>query len=146
MAAVSVYLYFTDQTEAAFTFYKGVFGTEFVSPPMRYGDMMGDDPNASGLPESARTLIANVQLPILGGHLLMGSDAPAEFGTPVVTGNNVQICLLPDTRDEADTLFAALADGGTIERPLEDAVWGGYYGEVEDRFGIKWIINQTPTA
>lgn len=141
MASVSVYLYFVDQTESAFEFYKSVFGTEYLREPARYGALMGD-----AAPAEIRDLIANVQLPILGGHVLMGSDSPALFGSTMVVGNNVQICLQPDSREEADALFAALSDGGTVDRPMKDEVWGDYYGEVEDKFGIKWIINQTPVA
>ena len=145
MANVSVYLYFTDQTEAAFTFYKGVFGSEFVAEPTRYGSFpTGDD--AQGFPDEIKNLIANVQLPILGGHLLMGSDAPAAFGIELKVGNNVQVCLQPDSREEADALFAALSAGGTVDRPMADQFWGDYYGEAEDKFGIKWIINQTPAS
>ncbi|MGB3327710.1 MAG: VOC family protein [Thermomicrobiales bacterium] len=142
MASVSVYLYFTDQTEAAFAFYKDVFGTEYVMEPARFGALPGGDQ----MPEEVRTLIANVQLPILGGHVLMGSDAPAQFGVSMQQGNNVQICLRPDSREEADRLFGALSAGGTVDRAMEIMPWGDYYGELGDRFGIKWIIAHTPSA
>jgi PhnB protein len=145
MSSVSVYLYFVDQTEAAFAFYKDVFGTDYLMEPARYGTLMGGEA-AQEMPEEIRNLIANVQLPILGGHVLMGSDSPPMFGTTMVVGNNVQICLRPGSRDEADVLCAALSNGGTVDRPLEDQVWGDYYGELTDPFGVKWIIAQTPTA
>jgi len=145
MASVSTYLYFTNQTEEAFTFYKNVFGTEFIMEPARFGTLMGGQ-GAPELPDEVKNLIANVQLPILGGHVLMGSDSPAMFGNTMVVGNNVQICLRPDAREEADALFNALAEGGTVDRPMEDQVWGDYYGELADRFGIKWIIAQTPAS
>lgn len=145
MADVSVYLYFVDQTEAAFAFYKGVFGTDYVVEPMRYGMMPGGE-GGPELPDEIKDLIANVQLPILGGHVLMGSDSPALFGNNMVVGNNVQICLRPDSREEADALFAALVDGGTVDKAMEDQIWGDYYGELADKWGIKWIIAQTPVS
>lgn len=145
MSSVSVYLYFVDQTEAAFTFYRNAFGTDYLMEPVRFGMMAGDG-GESEMPEEVRNLIANVQLPILGGHLLMGSDSPPLFGNTMVVGNNVQICLKPDSREEADALFAALSEGGTVDRPMEVMVWGDYYGELEDRFGVKWIIAHTPAA
>jgi PhnB protein len=145
MASVSIYLYFADQTEAAFTFYKGVFGTDYVMEPVRFGTMpMGEGMPA--MPDEVKDLIANVQLPILGGHVLMGSDSPALFGESIVAGNNMQICLKPDSREDADSLFAALSDGGTVDRAMEDQSWGDYYGELADKFGIKWIIAQTPAS
>ena len=39
MARVSTYLNFARTTEEAFTFYKSVFGTEFVQPIARMGDV-----------------------------------------------------------------------------------------------------------
>lgn len=145
MSSVSVYLYFVDRTEAAFSFYKEAFGTDYVAEPVRFGMMAG----AEGMPEmpdEIKNLIANVQLPILGGHVLMGSDSPPLFGNSMAVGNNVQICLKPDSRAEADALFAALSAGGTVDREMEDQSWGDYYGELADRFGIKWIIAHTPAS
>ena len=148
MARVSTYLTFEGNTEEAFTYYKSVFGTEFVGEIAR----MGDGPTPEGMPalsDAAKTLVMNVQLPILGGHLLQGSDGPESMGVPgfeLNQGNNVQICLDPDTRAEADALFAALAAGGTVNDPLEEAFWGDYYGSLVDRFGIRWIVNCTSRA
>jgi PhnB protein len=145
MASVSVYLYFVDQTEAAFSFYKHAFGTEYVTEPVRFGVMSGGE-GAPEMPDEIKNLVAHVQLPILGGHVLMGSDSPPQFGNSMAVGNNVQICLKPDSRDEADSLFATLSAGGTVDREMEDQPWGDYYGELADKFGIKWIIAHTPAA
>ena len=142
MARTSTYLTFARSCEEAFTFYKSVFGTEFEGGIMRYGDgpMLDDQP---GVTDDDKKLIVNIQLPILGGHLLMGSDAPDARGYQLNQGNNVQIVLDPDTRAEADALFAALAAGGTVNDPLEEAFWGDYYGSLVDRFGIHWLVNCT---
>lgn len=75
MARVSTYLNFARTTEEAFVFYKLVFGGEFIGPISRFGDF----PPAEGIPplaEGDKNLIMNIQLPILGGHILMGTDAP----------------------------------------------------------------------
>jgi PhnB protein len=53
----------------------------------------------------------------------------------------VHINLEPDTRDETDRLFAALAVGGQVEMPLQPMFWGAYFGSLTDRFGIKWMFN-----
>ncbi len=142
MSKVSVYLNFTDSTEAAFEFYKTVFGTEYVGEAARYGDM----PTEEGAPEPSddfKRLILNVQLPIMDGTLLMGSDVPAEMGN-LITGNKVQICLHPDSREEADQLYGALAEGGEARMPMADQFWGDYYGELMDKFGIHWMVAYTP--
>ena len=140
MAQTSTYLNFDRQTEAAFTFYKSVFGTEFVNGIMRHRDV----PTPEGQPgpsDEDKDLVINVQLPILGGHLLMGTDAPESMGFKVNQGNNFYICLQPDTRAEADALFAALSDGGSVEMPLQDMFWGDYFGSLVDKFGVQWMVN-----
>lgn len=139
MAQTSTYLNFDRCTEAAFTYYKSVFGTEFIAI-MRQCDVPVPDGH-SGPSEADRDLIVNVALPILGGHVLMGTDAPESMGFKVNQGNNVYICLQPDSRGEADRLFAALSDGGAVEMPMQDMFWGDYYGSLVDRFGVQWMVN-----
>ena len=136
---VSVYLNFANSTEEAFAFYKSIFGTEYAREPARYGDM-------PGVADDLRELILNIQLPIADGYLLMGSDVPDAMGFDLKVGNNVQICLHPDTREEADRLYAALAEGGNAHMPLGDQFWGDYYGELVDKFGITWLVSHTPSA
>ena len=142
MARTSTYLNFARSTEEAFNFYKSVFGTELVGGIARFGDI----PVQEGQPEMSdedKQLVMNVQLPILGGHLLMGTDAPESMGFQLNQGNSVYICLDPDTRAEADALFAALSAGGTVEQPLQEMFWGDYFGSLVDKFGVQWMINCT---
>ena len=139
MASTSTYLNFTRETEAAFNFYRSVFGTEFTSPIMR----MGDAPSGEGQPpmsDEDKNLVMHVSLPITGGHLLMGTDAPESMGFTLNQGNNVYISLGPDTRAEADRLFAALSEGGNVEMDIGDQFWGDYFGSFTDKFGIHWMV------
>lgn len=140
MASVSTYLNFSRHTEVAFAFYKEVFGTEYSGPINRFKDVPAS-PDQPPMAEEDANLIMHVCLPILGGHLLMGTDAPESLGFKVNTGNNVYISLHPDSRAETDRLFAALAEGGKIESPLQDMFWGDYYGSLTDRFGVQWMFN-----
>lgn len=140
MANVSTYLNFNNQTEAAFNFYRSVFGGEFTGGIHRFSEI----PPAEGMPqisESDANLVMHIELPILGGHKLMGTDAPESMGFRVKPGNNVYITLEPDTRAEADRLFNALSAGGKIEMPMRDMFWGAYYGSFADRYGVQWMIN-----
>ena len=142
MARTSTYLNFARSTEEAFNFYKSVFGTEFVGGIARFGDI----PAQEGQPpisDDDKQLVMNVQLPILGGHLLMGTDAPESMGFQLNQGNNVYICLDPDTRAEADRLFAALSEEGEVEMGMEEMFWGDYFGSLVDKFGARWMINCT---
>jgi PhnB protein len=142
MARVSTYLNFPNQTEQAFNFYKSVFGTDFVDGIQR----MGEVPPQEGMPqlsEADKNLVMHVELPILGGHSLMGTDAPESMGFKVNPGNNVYISLEPDTRAETERLFAALSEGGKVEMELQDMFWGAYFGSLADKFGILWMFNCT---
>lgn len=80
MARVSTYLNFPRNTEEAFNFYKSVFGGEFVNDGIaRFSDI----PPQEGKPAMAdedKNLVMHVELEILGGHILMGSDAPETMG------------------------------------------------------------------
>jgi PhnB protein len=71
----------------------------------------------------------------------MATDACEEMGFHVKQGNNAYICISPDSREEADKLFNGLAEGGKINMPLQDMFWGAYYGDLTDKFGIKWMVN-----
>lgn len=140
MAKVSTYLNFPNKTEAAFNFYRSVFGGEFIGGISRFSDI----PPSDGMPpiaEADKNLVMHIVLPILGGHHLMGTDAPESMGFSVNFGNNVYLNLEPDTRAETKQLFDALSADGTVEQELQDMFWGDYYGSCKDKFGVQWMFN-----
>ena len=145
MARVSTYLNFPGTTEAAFRFYKSVFGAEFNGPVSRFGDIPPSD-EMPPMPEDVRNLVMHVEMPILGGHWLMGTDAPESMGFSLKPGNNMYINLEPDTRAETRRLFTALSEGGIIEQELQEMFWGGYYASFKDRFGTRWMLQQCVEA
>lgn len=140
MARVSTYLNFARSTEEAFLYYKTVFRSEFVTPIRRFKDIPAA-PGQPPLPAADMNLVMHVALPILGGHVLMGTDAPESMGFAVRQGNNVYINLEPDTRAETDRLFKELAQDGKVEMPLQVMFWGDYFGSLTDRFGVQWMFN-----
>lgn len=140
MSKVSVYLNFKDNTEEVFLFYKSVFGGEFTDGINRFGDIPQTD-DMPPMSDELKKKVMHIELPILGGFRLMGTDAPEEFGFNINQGNNVYINLEPDTRDETKKLFNALAEGGVVEQELQDMFWGSYYGSCVDKFGIHWMFN-----
>jgi PhnB protein len=145
MASVGTYLNFSRNTEEAFNFYKTVFGGEFTGPISRFGEI----PPADGMPplaEGDKQLVMHIELRILGGHALMGTDAPESMGFKVNVGNNVHVSLSPDTRKETKRLFDALSRGGKVTMDLQDMFWGAYYGSCTDKFGVQWMLNCTEKA
>ncbi len=140
MARVNTYLNFNRNTEEAFNFYKQIFGGEFERGISRFGDIPPQE-STPPLAEDDKNLVMHVALPILGGHLLMGTDAPESMGMTVIAGNNVHISLEPDSRAETERLFKALSAGGKVTMDLQDMFWGAYYGSCVDKYGIQWMVN-----
>jgi uncharacterized glyoxalase superfamily protein PhnB/uncharacterized protein YndB with AHSA1/START domain len=141
MSRVSTYLNFAGKAEEAFNFYKSVFGGEFGGDGIQ---RFGQIPPQEGMPplsETDKKLILHVELPILGGHVLMATDAPESMGLKVELGNHMHINLEPDTRAETKRLFDALSAGGKVTMELQDMFWGAYYGSFTDKFGINWMVN-----
>lgn len=136
------YLNFMGNTEEAFEFYASVFHTEYSSPLVRFGDAPGPVP----LSEDESSKVLNVALPILNGHVIMGTDMLASMGHELRIGNNTTIVLEPDTREEADEFFDALSVGGSETQEMSDMFWGAYWGVCLDRFGVRWMISHTPSG
>ncbi|MEO8515815.1 MAG: SRPBCC domain-containing protein [Flavobacterium sp.] len=135
------YLNFPGNTEEAFEFYKSVFKTEFSGDGIhRFGDI----PAEAGHPplsDLVKKMVLHIELPILGNHVLMGTDAPKEMGFTVTQGNNMHISLEPSTREEAKRIFDELSSGGNTTMPLQDMFWGAFFGSFTDRYGINWMVN-----
>jgi PhnB protein len=143
MARVNTYLNFPRNTEEAFNFYKSVFGGEFSGGGIgRFKDIPPSD-GMPPIPDEDKNLIMHIELPIIDGHMLMGTDAPESMGFNVNFGNNIYINLEPDTRAETKKLFDALSSGGKTTMQLQDMFWGAYFGSCTDKFGVQWMFNCT---
>ncbi len=137
MADVGTYVFLPGTTEEAFEFYRSAFGTDYAGNGlMRYSDA----PDNAGVPDDQADMVMHVGLPILGDHLLMGTDSHEH-----ALGNNVTIMLMPDSKEEADELFAKLSEGGSDLQPMDDMFWGDYWGSFIDKFGIGWQIDVAGT-
>lgn len=138
MISLGTYLNFNGNTEEAFEFYRSVFGGKF-SALVRFRDM--PMPGVT-IPEADAGKIMHISLPI-GKSSLMASDSLESLGMKLNQGNNVYIFIAPDSKEEADRIFAALSAGGVIEMPMADQIWGDYFGSFRDKFGVMWMINFT---
>lgn len=136
MANINVYLNFNGECEAAFNFYKSVFGGEFADFN-RYSEAPPDD----RLSADEKSWIMHVSLPIGGGTFLLGSDSPSVMGA-VTPGTNFSVSLHTHGDEETDRLYNALKEGGQVTMPLEKTFWGARFGMLVDRFGIPWMVHQ----
>lgn len=139
MATINPYLTFNGNCEAAFTFYKSVFGGEF--PYLgKFKDMPAEEGCAPLTAEEGEKIM-HVSLPISTETILMGSDSSEAFGQATIVGNNFSISINTDSTAEADKLFEGLSAGGTVTMPMNKTFWGAYFGMFTDKFGINWMIN-----
>lgn len=126
------YLMFNGNCEAAFKFYEHCFSGKIVA-------MMTHKqaPSAEHVPAEWHDKIMHVCLD-LGDRLLMGSDSPSGyFEAP--QGFYVQISV--DEPAEAERIFHALAENGTIKMPFEQTFWAFRFGMLVDQFGTPWMVN-----
>ena len=115
MPRVSTYLNFMGNTEEAFNFYKSVFGTDFLAPISRMGDMP-HSPGQPELSEAEREMVMHVELPILAGHVIMGTDMLESLGHERRLGNSMTINLELEDRCRDRTTVQALVPWR--ERPV----------------------------
>jgi PhnB protein len=140
MAKINPYINFAGNTEEAFNFYKSVFGGEFATV-MRYKDvsqMEGCD--GMQVAESDLEKIMHIALPFGDGNVLMANDVLESMGQ-LSEVNNFALSVSAESREDADKLFNGLSDGGAVEMPLADTFWGAYFGILQDKFGIRWMVS-----
>ncbi len=138
MATVNIYLNFLGECEEAFLFYKSVFGGEF-SYLGRFKDMPKQQEETS-LPKEMENKIMHVGLPISKETILMGSDTCEAWTKEYKRGNNFSISVNLENKEEADRIFKLLSEDGEIQVPMADAFWGDYFGQLNDKYGINWMV------
>ena len=136
MKAISPSLSFNGNCEAAFNFYKSVFGGEFDYIG-RYKDMpAGEHP----IPDKYKEKIMHISLPISKEVTLMGGDSTEIYGEAKF-GDNVTLCITTEDEPESRRVFDALSEGGTVIMPLEPTFWSVAFGHFVDKFGVYWMVN-----
>ena len=137
MKSINPYLNFPGNTEEAFNFYKKVFGGDFLGGIFRFKDT----PEAEKMNAADKEKIMHIALPMGKTNMIMATDALESMGFKLTFGNNFYISIDAESKEEADKLFNALAEGGKIEMKMADQFWGDYFGSLTDKFGVKWMIN-----
>jgi PhnB protein len=126
------YLMFDGRCEAAFKFYEKVLGGK-IEAMMTYGS----SPMAEQTSPDWRNKIMHARM-IVGDKMLMASDAPPDRYEPM-KGFSVTISV--DDPGEAERVFRALSDKGTVQMPIQQTFWAARFGMLVDQFGTPWMIN-----
>jgi PhnB protein len=126
------HLSFNGQCEAAFRLYERILGGQCVTM-LTYGD----SPMAGEVPPGWRQKIAHATL-TAADFVLMGADiVPEKYEQP----KGFSVILGLDDPKDAERIYNALAENGTVQVPLQKTFWAVCFAVVVDQFGIPWSIN-----
>jgi len=125
-------LSFNGQCEAAFKFYERCLGGKI-------GFMLKwrDSPMAAEAPPQWGEKILHGRITV-GDTDLIGADAlPGQYEQP----KGFSVLLNTDDPVDAERIFRALAEDGTVQMPIQKTFWAARFGAVVDQFGVPWEIN-----
>ena len=126
------YLVFDGRCEAAFKFYEKALGGK-IEAMMTYG---GSPMSEQTSPEW-RNKIMHARLSV-GDKMLMASDAPLDR-YEAMKGFSVTLSI--DDPGDAERIFHALSENGTIQMPIQETFWARRFGMLVDQFGTPWMVN-----
>jgi len=126
------HIHFNGQCEEAFRFYERTLGARIESLLLYEGT-----PAASQTAPEWHKKVIHGRINI-NGQTLMACDCPAECYT---RPQGFSVSLTVKNSDEAERLFQALAEDGSVQMPLQETFWAVRFGMATDRFGIPWMIN-----
>ncbi|MBI5310204.1 MAG: VOC family protein [Actinobacteria bacterium] len=124
------YLIFDGQCREAMEFYQSLLGGELTLSP--FSDAPGET-----APENADRVIH--ALLRSDDVILMASDSMP--GMTTTFGDSNHLSLVGDDEPRLTEIFNTLADGGSVQMPLEKQFWGDIFGMCTDRFGHRWMVN-----
>ena len=126
------YVNFNGNCKEAFTFYEQCLGGKIVAMFTHR-----DTPMAAHVGADWLDSIMHARLQV-GDAVLMGSDSPPQYFQPA---QGMYVSLMVEDPAEAERIFHALEEGGSVRMPIEETFWAVRFGIVIDRFGTPWMIN-----
>ncbi|HVX48596.1 MAG TPA: VOC family protein [Chitinophagaceae bacterium] len=132
MTTINAYIGFQGQAREAMEFYKSCIGGELNLMTV------GSSPMAAQCPEAIHGQIMHSSL-VKESLVLMATDmsTPGDY----VKGNNIALSVNCSSEEEINNFFEKLSEGGKVIDSLKKQFWGGIFGVLEDKFGIRWMFN-----
>ncbi|WBX74960.1 VOC family protein [Tenacibaculum ovolyticum] len=130
------YLHFNGNCKEAMTFYADVLGGD-ITMLMQFKE--APEEMCKSFPKEILDLTMHCTLEV--GELAINASDFFNDKEKFNSGNNFAVTLNSEDEDEAITVFNGLAEGGFVMMPLEDAFWGGKFGMLQDKFGIRWMMS-----
>jgi len=128
---IDAYLMFDGHCREAFEFYAKCLGAK-IEMMMTHGE----SPVAEQTPKEWRDKIMHASLTV-GDQSLMGSDQP-DSKEPI---GGFSVSLSVEKPADAERLFKALSQGGTVRMEMQETFWAQRFGMLTDRFGVPWMVN-----
>ena len=132
---VQPYLFFDGRAEEAIEFYKKNLGAE-VGMLMRWKD----SPDKSMCTPGNENKVMHASMTI-GETRVMASDG-RNTGNPKFDGFALSIGAKDEA--EADRIFGALSDGGSVTMPMSKTFFSPRFGMCADKFGVHWMVIVEP--
>ena len=131
---LDVYVNYRGNCEEAFRFYEAHLGGR-ITGLLRHGEQ----PNPH-IPSDWRDKVLHARIEI-GTTVLMGADIP--HAEPM---RSAYLTLSADREEDADRIYALLAEGGEIFMKLESTPFANRFAMLRDRFGTSWMLLHQPDA
>lgn len=131
---VQPYLSFNGRCEEAIEFYRGAINAQVVAL-LRFKDVQGQP--AGRVPPGSENKIMHAAFKV-GETTVLASDGECSESAQF---EGISLTLMAPSNEEAERLFAALADGGQVKMPLAQTFFSSRFGMVTDRFGVTWMIS-----
>lgn len=131
---IQPYLFFGGRADEAVAFYQKALGAE---PQMLLRYAQSPDPIPEGvIAPGWENKIMHLALKI-GDSVILASDghSPGDAGF-----KGFSLTYTAKDIAEADRVFAALAEGGSVNMPLGATFFSPRFGMASDRFGLSWIV------
>jgi PhnB protein len=131
MASVSLnpYLFFNGNAREAMEFYKGIFGGELNIS--NFEDFNSDMPGMEEMKGKVMHAMLDGEVKLMASDSRQASDKMAK----------VELSISGDDEAKLKGYFEKLSAGGTVKMPLEKQAWGDLYGQLQDKYGVYWMIN-----
>jgi PhnB protein len=132
MPVLDSYLFFSGNCAQAMRFYERALGGK-LEAVMTYGQ----SPEPEQCPAGAKDMVMHTSLK-LGDRTLMASDVPPAMGPKPMAG--FALSLNYDSAEEAQRIFTALSQGGSVTMPMTKTFWAESFGMLVDQFGTPWMV------
>lgn len=128
---LQTFLNYGGNCEQALRFYEQHLGGR-ITMLMRRSEMPDQPVSWPGSENSVQYAVMD-----LGETQLMASDVPPDRFQPM---RSVYLSLTVDGAEEAERIWAILADGGQILMRLEATFFATRFGQLRDKFGTSWMV------